>query len=384
MSLYSNQVRHVLHQVQSKLGLSGASNSLPKVLEKWPSKDLAGVKNIPTTNNKMGQTGLALDMNALQQNLERFPATRNNLEHTVPINSNPSVPPQPPEEQESINLSNLGPAASPGSSAASSAMSSPGGSRIGSLKSDNVSVGTDSLPPILSRDGFKGDEGDGNHVLDIPPANDSLSGPPSFQSASNRSEPSTMKTRALGTRPLHAISNEPSTIVRIVDQAIIEDPRALHEQIDRSAKADSESTLPLHAVGDQPGSLRPPQEVVAPAPISSAPRPPSEARPSTWNATAKKPAAGRLGPNNALAGIRILLAEDTPVLAKVATIMLEKMGARVFAVADGLQAVETIGKSRGDQSVLDGEEPNIPLEEQFDLVLMDCQVNQTEWALFVM
>lgn len=43
-----------------------------------------------------------------------------------------------------------------------------------------------------------------------------------------------------------------------------------------------------------------------------------------------------------LEGIRILLAEDTPVLQRVAAIMLEKMGATVTAVWDGQQAVDAL------------------------------------------
>ncbi|KAL2927745.1 Histidine kinase 1, partial [Bienertia sinuspersici] len=46
-----------------------------------------------------------------------------------------------------------------------------------------------------------------------------------------------------------------------------------------------------------------------------------------------------------LEGVRILLAEDTPVLQRVATIMLEKVGAKVLAVGDGLQAVNTLKSS---------------------------------------
>ncbi|KAK6127579.1 hypothetical protein DH2020_038669 [Rehmannia glutinosa] len=43
-----------------------------------------------------------------------------------------------------------------------------------------------------------------------------------------------------------------------------------------------------------------------------------------------------------LEGLRILLAEDTPVLQRVATIMLEKMGAKVDVVGDGAQAVDAL------------------------------------------
>ncbi|KAG0573831.1 hypothetical protein KC19_VG213200 [Ceratodon purpureus] len=381
--------RHELEklQSQSKLGLSGARKSLPKVLERRPSKELAGVKNISSDDIKTGQCGLAVDMHALQQNLERFPVPGNNLERTMSISLSPSdvqsiTPSQQPDEQESINLNNLGPAASPGSSSASSTIGSP---RIGmmSLKPHHLSGGSDSLSLILPLDILNGDKIAGDQVVDIPPvlsnlSNDRHSGSSSFPDAPDRPEPNVTKTQALSTGSLHNIINEPSTIARIVDQAVIENPRHLHEQVDRSAKAGSksgsESGPPLHAIGSQPGSLETAKGVVSPAQLTFASRPPV-ARPSTRNAIAKKPPANRPGPGNALAGIRILLAEDTPVLAKVATIMLEKMGARVVAVGDGLQAVETIGRSRGNPSVVDGETSTSSLAvNQFDLVLMDCQM----------
>ncbi|KAF5753053.1 Histidine kinase 1 [Tripterygium wilfordii] len=72
-----------------------------------------------------------------------------------------------------------------------------------------------------------------------------------------------------------------------------------------------------------------------------------------------------------LEGLRILLAEDTPVLLRVATIMLEKMGATVVAVGDGMQAVDALS------SMLDAEESredSISDSPQIDLVLMDCQM----------
>ncbi|CAN0918780.1 Histidine kinase 1 [Linum grandiflorum] len=71
-----------------------------------------------------------------------------------------------------------------------------------------------------------------------------------------------------------------------------------------------------------------------------------------------------------LDGLRILLAEDTPVLQRVATIMLEKMGATVVAVGDGLQAVDALN------CVVDGTASDHEIEgaQAFDLVLMDCQM----------
>ncbi|GAB2282850.1 hypothetical protein Dimus_017386 [Dionaea muscipula] len=68
-----------------------------------------------------------------------------------------------------------------------------------------------------------------------------------------------------------------------------------------------------------------------------------------------------------LEGLRILLAEDTPVLQKVATIMLEKLGAIVFVAGDGLQAVNALQECREGPSMWDD-------SPSFDLVLMDCQM----------
>ena len=85
-----------------------------------------------------------------------------------------------------------------------------------------------------------------------------------------------------------------------------------------------------------------------------------------------------------LEGLRILLAEDTPVIQRVATIMLEKMGAIVVAVGDGQQAVdalngmpgvedcrrESIMKERNTRS----SQTEILSSPPYDLILMDCQV----------
>lgn len=80
-----------------------------------------------------------------------------------------------------------------------------------------------------------------------------------------------------------------------------------------------------------------------------------------------------------LEGIRILLAEDTPVLQRVATIMLEKMGATVTAVWDGQQAVDALNyKSiNAQEHNLSEEETNPQSSSPYDLILMDCQVLTT-------
>ena len=93
-----------------------------------------------------------------------------------------------------------------------------------------------------------------------------------------------------------------------------------------------------------------------------------------------------LNGQKSLEGLRILLAEDTPVLQRVATIMLEKMGATVIAVGDGMQAVDALkcmlgavdcggkclvqdGRTRCQTQICD----SLP----YDLILMDCQVRNS-------
>lgn len=80
-----------------------------------------------------------------------------------------------------------------------------------------------------------------------------------------------------------------------------------------------------------------------------------------------------------LDGLRILLAEDTPVLQRVASIMLEKMGATVIAVGDGSQAVDAIDcmistEMSRRESTSPELPPKTPTSSWFDLILMDCQV----------
>ncbi|KAF5768996.1 putative histidine kinase response regulator and transcription factor RR-A-type family [Helianthus annuus] len=72
-----------------------------------------------------------------------------------------------------------------------------------------------------------------------------------------------------------------------------------------------------------------------------------------------------------LEGVRILLAEDTPILQRVATIMLEKMGAIVSVVGDGVQAVEAL-----QRPVEDGMPAQTKMRDPppYDLILMDCQM----------
>ncbi|KAL8532074.1 hypothetical protein ACS0TY_008620 [Phlomoides rotata] len=82
-----------------------------------------------------------------------------------------------------------------------------------------------------------------------------------------------------------------------------------------------------------------------------------------------------------LDGLCILLAEDTPVLQRVATIMLEKMGAKVVVVGDGVQAVDALkvkiqsNECRDEYLLEDGRLEDTHVESlQYDLILMDCQM----------
>ncbi|KAL8124790.1 hypothetical protein AgCh_012447 [Apium graveolens] len=84
-----------------------------------------------------------------------------------------------------------------------------------------------------------------------------------------------------------------------------------------------------------------------------------------------------------LEDLRILLAEDTPVLQRVATIILEKLGAKVVAVGDGMQVVNALHfqpkpESYEDECFQADDKPcNLTEESDFpvyDLILMDCQM----------
>ncbi|GFY87908.1 histidine kinase 1 [Actinidia rufa] len=90
-----------------------------------------------------------------------------------------------------------------------------------------------------------------------------------------------------------------------------------------------------------------------------------------------------VGEHKSLGGLRILLAEDTPVLQRVATIMLEKLGATVVAVGDGRQAVDSLKITPS----ADGCRRDSPTEDYrgrteteirdgppYDLIVMDCQM----------
>ncbi|KAH7668988.1 Histidine kinase protein [Dioscorea alata] len=87
---------------------------------------------------------------------------------------------------------------------------------------------------------------------------------------------------------------------------------------------------------------------------------------------------------NHLGGLCILLAEDNPILQRVAMTMLEKVGAKVVAVGDGMQAVDALkcifcGEQNATQNSMENEgerQSPKPLQESppFDLILMDCQM----------
>ncbi|CAN4083452.1 unnamed protein product [Withania somnifera] len=94
--------------------------------------------------------------------------------------------------------------------------------------------------------------------------------------------------------------------------------------------------------------------------------------------------SSKVAGQKSLEGLCILLAEDTPVLQRVATIMLEKLGAKVVVVGDGQQAVDALrpmcnsdecrneSLQEDDNSVTSQAEGSYSLP--YDLILMDCQM----------
>ncbi|KAE9614589.1 hypothetical protein Lal_00012239 [Lupinus albus] len=86
-----------------------------------------------------------------------------------------------------------------------------------------------------------------------------------------------------------------------------------------------------------------------------------------------------------LEGLRILLVEDTLLIQRVATIMLEKMGANVVAVGDGQQAVDALYGVLGaedcrresqlkERNARSSQTEILSCLPPYDLVLMDCQM----------
>ncbi|XP_009612595.1 histidine kinase 1 isoform X2 [Nicotiana tomentosiformis] len=92
----------------------------------------------------------------------------------------------------------------------------------------------------------------------------------------------------------------------------------------------------------------------------------------------------KMADQKSLADLRILLAEDTPVLQRVARIMLEKLGAKVVVVGDGLQAVDALkpmsssDECRNESLQEEGSSITPQAESAdslpYDLILMDCQM----------
>ena len=67
-------------------------------------------------------------------------------------------------------------------------------------------------------------------------------------------------------------------------------------------------------------------------------------------------------PGDSLLGLSVLVAEDTPILRRLAVTMLEQLGAAVTAVVDGQEALEAVLGLAGRAKT------------RFDAVIMDCQV----------
>ncbi|XP_042495876.1 histidine kinase 1 isoform X2 [Macadamia integrifolia] len=112
--------------------------------------------------------------------------------------------------------------------------------------------------------------------------------------------------------------------------------------------------------------------------------PEKEVENSRWSEHNHRDSTWAIDGQKFLKGLCILLAEDTPVLQRVATIMLQKMGASVVAVGDGQQAVDTLKCMLDAEKYRSSESPfwdgNTRLQTQlqdcppFDLILMDCQM----------
>lgn len=364
----------MLLQVQRKLGIVGHNKSVPEVLEKWSSKkNLVNVDKRQFGQGTNGQTGLTLDIIALHQDPEGFgsvPATRKHLDDSKSHSGDLRRGSLEEEQERERGQKKSGPTWSPGSSGAASprwlsAWPTP----------SHPSVIT-GLPASAASSHISEENLPVNHLLDTHP---SLSDPVTVPTPPTRSEaPNNFEQHAtrkqedaLEAGLLHEFKCSTSGPVEGKDVNLKHppsDPAVAH-----TTTIDATSSTRASMSSKNPFEGRVSSSVSAP--------PGSKGRKSTRNATAKKPASTLLGASNALSGIRILLVEDTPVLRRVATTMLEKMGAQVVAVGDGLEAVETLERSRADVTISDSAEySGAPAKEsqaevvKIDLVLMDCQV----------
>lgn len=105
------------------------------------------------------------------------------------------------------------------------------------------------------------------------------------------------------------------------------------------------------------------------APVGSQTRLPSRTR----NFSVPKKSMGSGSPegsfNLALKGLHVLIAEDTPLLKKVAVIRMQKLGCTVVAVSDGKEAADLVLASY--RTAVQG----LPSDDKmFDAILMDCQM----------